>query len=89
MLINLFLDLIIANITSIPTYFVLINSFKIPLRYICLLIVIALFIDLYLTHTFLLNLIIFLSSYFLFRHLNKKNNVYIYILIIIILIYYI
>ena len=41
-IINLIEDLLIANLTIFPTYFILINIFKVPLRYSLIIILIVL-----------------------------------------------
>ena len=55
---NFLLDLIMANYTIIPTYFFLVNIYKIPLRYCLIIIFIALFIDIFITRS-ILNIIVF------------------------------
>ena len=73
---NLLLDILINNMTIFHTYFFLINIFKIPLRYFSLLIVSAIFIDLFLTHTYFLNLIWLLIFYFIFRQKGKHKSLF-------------
>ena len=68
---NFLLDLIMANYTIIPTYFFLVNIYKIPLRYCLIIIFIALFIDIFITRS-ILNIIVLPILYFSLR--NKKNK---------------
>ena len=68
-IINLIEDLLIANLTIFPTYFILINIFKVPLRYSLIIILIALFLDIYVLHC-IFNIIILPILYIL---LYKKK----------------
>ena len=77
---NLLLDILIANFTIFHSYFFLINIFKIRYRYVLLLVLIAIFIDTFITHTILLNIIVLLIIYFIekkyfYKHENLLKNV--------------
>lgn len=73
-IINLFLDILVNNLTIFNTYFILTNIYNLPLKYLSLLIGISFFIDLFITHTYFLNLIILISSYFLIKYGFKHKK---------------
>lgn len=84
---NLILDIIIYNYTPYLSYFFLLNIHN--KNYIYNL-SIALFIDIFITHTYILNTI-FITIYFILRKMLKINNIFKYYLfnISIILMYFI
>lgn len=88
-ILNLILDILIANLTGFSTYFLLVNIYKIPSRYFLIIILIALFIDIVIFHS-PFNIIILPLIYFLFHRrkeknllLNILNNTLIYVIYII------
>ena len=73
-IINFLIDVIICNLTIFPTYFFLTNLNIISKRYILLLIGLLIFIDIFITRTWFLNLILVTLLYFFQQHFLKKNN---------------
>ena len=73
-IINFLMDMIICNLTIFPTYFFLTNLNIISKRYILVLISLLIFIDLFITSTWFLNLILVILLYFFQKYFLKKNN---------------
>ena len=73
-IINLLLDILINNFTSFNSYFFLTNIFNIRYKNCFIIIFVALFIDIYIGHTFLFNIIILLGIYLIDKILLKRKK---------------
>lgn len=74
--INLILDILINNYTIFSTFLVLSNLYLIPKDKYYLLILISLYIDIVIMHTYILNLIIFNLIYWLeVLFFSKKESI--------------
>ena len=71
---NLILDIIISNYTIFNPYFFLLNFYNIPLKYLILIIVVGLYIDIFLIHTYFLTTMFLFIIYFILRKIKYKNR---------------
>lgn len=69
---NLLLDIFLTNATIFYSYFFLVNIFNIPYRCYLIIFLTALFIDLFITNTFLLNVLVISLLYFLEKIFCKR-----------------
>lgn len=70
---NVLLDILICHYTAFYTYFFLTNIFYFPKRYFIIIILLAIFIDMNITHTLLFNLI-FLSFIYISEKILIKRR---------------